>query len=45
MPITLEELANQLRKFAELTATHSKNWDNYESIILDALTQVSNQSK
>ena len=34
------ELAKTLRGFAETTARFSQNWDNYEAILLDVLTQI-----
>lgn len=32
--------AKALREMANLTANHTKNWDNYEQICLQILTQV-----
>lgn len=37
---TPEHLARTLRQFAELTARHSNNWDNYEEIVRDVLKQI-----
>lgn len=37
---TPEEVAKTLRQFAELTAKNTRNWDNYESIVLDVFAQI-----
>lgn len=40
MPVeikTLEGHAADLRKYAEMTARHSQNWDNFEGICLQML--------
>ena len=34
---TPEELALLLRNVAEMTADGSKNWDNYQQILLDSI--------
>jgi hypothetical protein len=34
---TIEQHAHDLRNFAELTAKHSNNWDNFEQIALKML--------
>jgi hypothetical protein len=37
---TVEEVAKDLRAFAELTANYSKNWDNFQEICKEALQAV-----
>lgn len=41
---TIPEVANSLRRMAELTAGGSTNWNNYEQILVDVLTQVRDQA-
>lgn len=42
---TLEAVAKSLRTMAELTANGSKNWENYEAVVLDVLQQVERNAK
>jgi len=35
--LSLEEAAKELKQFAELTAKHSQNWDNFQEICLAML--------
>lgn len=38
--VTLDRAAHNLREFAELTATHSKNWENYEGLARNVVQGV-----
>ncbi len=43
--LTPEEAAKKLREFAELTASNSQNWDNFEKIARDMLVAAMKATK
>lgn len=41
----IEEAAKAIRQFAELTAKHSQNWDNFEQICLQMLQTINKKEQ
>ncbi len=41
--LTFNELAEQLRNLATMTAKHSQNWSNFEQIAYSLILQVYNK--
>ena len=37
---TIDGAAKKLREMAELTSAHSKNWDNFEQIVVSLMNQA-----
>ena len=43
--MTVEEAGKKLREMAELTAKHSRNWENFQEIATSMLRQAFNAGK
>lgn len=42
-PSLTQQAAKELRQYAEMTAKHSQNWDNYEKICHSIINQLIDQ--